>query len=208
VARLGVVMRKPVPPRRRRALAAVLAGIGAASALLAVAAVPAGAAQPRVTASYSCSIPAVGTVTATATVAGKSPASAAPGAKVSVSRYQSTVAIPGSALDTAYSYGVRWITAKVTKLYINATDAKSRSVNVAKTPITFSKVTLKASNNPPLTLHIPSKPATEGSWTASAKGIMNFSTGSASISLGSNLGTFTATCSPSPAATISKTSVT
>jgi hypothetical protein len=201
-------MRKLVPARRRRALAAVLAGAGATSALLGFTAAPAVAASPHVAATYKCSIPGVGTVTSSATVVGKSPASVKPGAKVSMTGYQTTVSIPGSALDTAYSYGVRTITAKVTVLYINSTDAKSRSVNVAKTPISFKTVTLRASNNPPLTLHVPAKPATEGTWTASSKGTMTFSTGSSTISLATNLGTFTATCSPSPAATISKTTVT
>jgi hypothetical protein len=200
-------MTKPVSARRS-ALGTLLVVAGASAALVATTITPAVAAGPSVTATYKCSIPAIGTITSSAKVVGKSPASVAPGAKVSVTGYQTTVSIPGSALNTAYSYGVRTITAKVTILYINATDAKSRSINVAKTPISFPTVTLKASNNPALALHIPTKAATEGTWTASSKGTMTFSTGSASISLASNLGTFTATCSPSPAATISKTTVT
>jgi hypothetical protein len=194
--------------RRRRPFAVVVVGT------LSVASVAfdlAPASASTVTATYSCSASTpVGPVTysGAADFAGTTRAKVAPGANVSMTKFQASMTIPGSLLDEAYSYGVRTISGKVTTFDLTATDATTGTVDAPKKPVSIGKVTLRSSDNPPITAKIPAKPATIKGWVAAAAGTMAFSPGNATIDLKSNLGSLTAQCSPvSPVPAISTTTV-
>jgi hypothetical protein len=197
-------------PSRARGVRLAVALVGTVSvASVAFALSPASASA--VTATYSCSASTpVGPVTYSgpADFAGTTPTKVAPGAAVSLTKFQATMTIPGSLLDEAYSYGVRTISAKVTAFDVNATDATPGTVDAPKKPVNVGKVTLKPSDNPPIDVKIPLKAATIKGWVASTAGTMAFSPGAATFDLKSNLGSLSAQCSPtSPVPSISSTTV-
>jgi hypothetical protein len=165
--------------------------------------------RPHVTAFYLCSAQLAGTVKTSATVAGRTPSTVSgAGAKVSMTGFESTFSIPGSVFDKAYQSGVRSFSGKMTKFDVTATDAKTSIVNVAKTPFTFGPIKLLPRNNPSVTVHVPTKPATIGPWIARSAGTMTFKTGTTVVTLFSpQLGAITAVCSPHPAVVLSTTKV-
>ncbi|HEV2361935.1 MAG TPA: DUF6801 domain-containing protein [Acidimicrobiales bacterium] len=168
---------------------------------------------PRtVSATYSCSTVVLGsthTFVSPIAISGKTPTSVAPGAKVSMTGFQAKVTIPSSLVSTAESYGVTYFNGNIKTWYVNATDSKNKSVNAAGTGITIPKTNLpKPAAN--VTITVPAAAKTIGTWTAgTTAGAMTFTDGGLIFTLNDNLGVaLTVTCSPKPAATISKTTVT
>jgi hypothetical protein len=142
------------------------------------------------------------------TFSGTTPAGVSVGTSVVISGFQSTVSVPGSLLDEAYSYGVRSISADVSAFDITATDADVSAVNVVKKPVKVGHTRLLPSGNPSLAIAVPKKPAKVGSWVASAPGAMVFSPGDATFHLKTNLGSLDVQCTPSPeGTTLSTTTV-
>jgi hypothetical protein len=165
--------------------------------------------RPQLSASYRCSAGAAGSVTTSATIAGKTAANIkGPGSDVRMTGFQSTVSIPGSVFDKAYRLGVRSFSGKLSTFDIKATDARKSTVNVAKTPFKFGPIKLLPKNNPSATVNFPAKPSTIGPWVAKAAGTMTFETGTSVIVLTApGLGSITAVCSPHPVAVLSTTTV-
>jgi len=186
-----------------------LAGSAVAGTLaLAAGAAPAGAAVPKtaVKATYSCSATALGktyTYAGSISVSGTTPAKAAPKSAVSMTGWQVVVAIPASIVNEVYKY-THTISGTLTTFDIVSTD-NAGTVNAAAPGIKTGTITLKP--NTALSIKLPGTAKTVGKWTAGPSGTMTFSTGKVAIAL-SVLGVnVPVTCSPKPAAVISKTTV-
>jgi hypothetical protein len=102
--------------------------------------------------------------------------------------------------------GLTWISGKVTVLNINATDAKTRTINMGK-GLTIAEVTLPETDIG-VTVSLPAKPTTVGHWTAGTKGTMTFSNGTFSYTVSDNLRvSMSLSCSAHPAKTLASTTV-
>lgn len=207
-----------ITTRWGRARTWAVAGAGAATGLvLAIGAGPAGAVAPRATvsATYACTTTVLGqteTFTSPIKITGSTPAGpVAPGALVKMTGFYSKVTIPKTLVAKAESYGVTWISGKITTWTINATHATAKSKNAAgSTGIAIPKRTLPKPAAA-VTIRVPGGTATRtvGPWTAAAgAGTMTFTDGTLKFTLNDNLGvSLTVTCNPHPAVTISKTTV-
>jgi len=119
--------------------------------------------------------------------------------------FQISVTIPASVVNELIGKGVTPVTMEATVLDINASDAKTKTVNAAKKPFQFGPVTLQ--KNTPAVFILPPDPITIGTWTALKTGTMTFTTGNAKLVLTSSKTTVNVTCNAKPPATLSTTSV-
>jgi hypothetical protein len=170
---------------------------------------PAGAATHLVLATvkapYSCNSP-IGSVSAPVTVSGTTPATAAAGAAVKMTGYQVKVHIPAADVNRVIGLThAKSAKGTVTTLDVRATDAKTAIVNAAKKPISFGPVALVM--NKALTLSVPAKPATIGSWISQSSGKMTFSPGAMVLTIDVGAFAVKATCKPSSTETLSTTTV-
>ena len=159
---------------------------------------------------FSCSAATpLGTLSGsgTASFSGTTPAHVSVGATVVMSGFQATLTIPGSVLDELYQAGVHSLTAGVSAFDITSTDATVPTENVVKKLVKVGHLTLQASDNATLTIHIPRKAATVGSWVASQAGTMTFTPGSATVEFKAKAGSLSAQCTPSAPTPISSTTV-
>ena len=192
----------------RRSL--VLAGTTGAAALAAI--VPSSFASGAVASPttgvkvpYSCNS-AIGSVSAPVTIAGTTPATAAALSAVTMSGYQVKVHVPAADVNKVISLThAKSAKGTVTTLDVKSSDAKPATVNAAKKPISFGPVALVM--NKALTISVPAKPTTIGSWVAQTAGTMTFSP--AGMVLTIDVGTFAvkATCKPTSTVTLSSTTV-
>lgn len=199
---------KATPWSRARSFALAVAGTGALLGLAVVAA-PAGAAAPRVASlNYTCKT-ILGNQTFPVTVTGATPKSVAPNAAVSMTGTQVSVTIPAALVTAVLDLHLgSTVSGHATTLDVNSSDAKSPTVNAAKTPIPFGPLTLVAGHA--LVLRLPAKGLTVGTWAAKAKGTMIFTPSTAVLSITIGKQTNSVSCSPqaSKTSTISVTSVT
>jgi hypothetical protein len=207
-----------ITTRWGRARTWAVAGAGAATGLvLVLGAAPAGAVAPRATvsATYACTTTVLGqteTFTSPISITGKTVAGpVAPGTLVKMTGFYSKVTIPQSLVAKAESYGVTWVSGKITSWSINASHATTKTKNAAgSTGLAIPQTNLP---NPAaaVTIRVPSGTTTKtvGPWTAAAgAGTMVFTDGTLKFTLNDNLGvSLSVTCSPHPAITISKTTV-
>jgi hypothetical protein len=166
--------------------------------------------QGSVVTPFNCSaVTPLGTLSGsgTASFSGTTPAHARVGGTVVMSGFQATLTIPGSVLDQLYQAGVHSLTAGVSAFDISATDATDPTVNVVNKLVKVGHLTLKASDNATLTIDIPRKAATVGSWVASQAGTMTFTPGSATVEFKAKAGSLSAQCTPTAPTAISTTTV-
>lgn len=197
---------------RARGWAMALAG-GATVMALAAGMSPASGAVPRVppathkvSSVYDCNNSTTGAVKFAVSAAGATPGTVAPGSAVKMTGFQMIVTLPGSVATDLLKYGYRSLSGRASTLDVNSTDAKTKTVNAAKKPLTFPSVKLVKGQAIPI--KFPASPATIGSWTPVSKGTMSFTMGNATITLTvPSLGSLTFTCTPSPAAKISTSAV-
>jgi hypothetical protein len=176
--------------------------------VLAIGTPTSGAVRPHdASTSYSCVDRLIGRQTFPVAVTGNTPTSIqVPEAQVSMSDVQAAVTIPGSALERPIKRGAKTLTATVTVLDINASDARVKTMNVTNTPVSVGPIGLVPGQ--PVVLTVPAGPTMTGIWAARETGTMTFTTGKATIVLNFGLPGFTtARCTPKPAAVISTTAV-
>jgi hypothetical protein len=157
---------------------------------------------------YGCRDRFIGRQIFPVAVTGNTPTSIEiPESQVSMTDVQAAITIPGSALEKPIKKGAITLTATVNVLDINASDARVKTMNVAKTPITVGPIALVSGQS--LVLKIPPSPTSTGIWGAKNTGTMTFTTGKVTIVLDfGSPGSTTAQCTPKPAAVISTTEVT
>lgn len=130
----------------------------------------------------------------------------APGGKVTMTGFQWGIQLSPKYVNKLISQGIGSGRMQSKALYINATDAKAKTVNAAYPPIESSDVTLE--ENTPAVFTLPTYPITIGTWVAAKPGTMNFTSGVAQLTLVSDSSkTVPLQCKPSPAKTISTTTV-
>lgn len=199
---------------RRRRLSVRAAGTAAALPLVALAFVPSVGAAPirHVVADYDCT--AIGplgqhVLSPPITVTGTAPASVPLGTRVKLSGFQVEITVPASIVNQVLKYADA-LSGRLTTFDVKATDATSATVNVAGKGIAIP--TSKLTKNTPLTLVLPAKPATVGSWKPAKVGAMHFSTGALDFTIDVKVQgqTFpvTVTCAPHPSKRLASTAVT
>jgi hypothetical protein len=197
----------------RRARRWTTAGVGTAiGLLLALGAAPASA---NVTDTYTFTdtvLRETETFAQAVTIDGSTPASVAADGTVSMTGFQFHFTIPAAMVNQWLKYGGRSISGTCKTIDINATDAKTATVNAAGPDgIAISRINLQ--ENKAVTITVPASADTEGTWTASKKGTMRFDTGDIDFTLelgelgGGVIASIKFTGKPSPAATISETTV-
>ena len=146
------------------------------------------------------------TFTLAASIAGKTPAKAASMTTVKMTGFQAEITIPASLIQVLEQSGMTWISGSAFTFDINASDAVTKSKN-AGTGLSIPKTSLaKPAAN--FTFTVPATAKTVGPWTAAAKGTMVFTDGKLKFTLNDNLGSAVpVSCSPKPAVTLSKTTV-
>lgn len=167
------------------------------------------AAAPRVTATYSCKATVLGsphTFASPSRMAGKTPVTVAPGAVVKMTGFQAQVTIPSAIVALFEKSGMTWISGSSVTLDLNASDAKTATVNAGKgLAIPQTSLPKPAAN---VTIALPTTAKTVGSWTPVAAGTMTFTDGIIKTALNDNVGkTVPVSCTPKPAVTLSKTTV-
>lgn len=189
------------------ALACALAGSVAVSLVLATDG-PAAAASPRtVSAKYSCTASVPGSTlsySGSIQFSGSTPTTVVPGGTVAMSGFQVHVTIPGTLVDEALKFGDA-ISGTGTVIDVNATDAVKKTVNAAGKGIVIPTTKLVA--NKAITVSLPAKAISVGSWTASASGVMKFKTGKVVLAMMAGTSKVSLTCSAKPPATINTTAV-
>lgn len=193
----------------RARTAVVASGALASGLMLALGAAPAGASTtPHATSvSYTCGDSITSTkFTSPISITATPTKTVAPGKTTSLTGFQVSVTIPESVVSEAESFGITWVDGTIKTFDINATDAKTAAVNAAGKGITLPKTTLPKPAKA-VSMKVPAKAITVGTWTAKAKGTMTYSSGNLDFTLNDSLGVaVTVTCTAAKN-TIGKTTV-
>lgn len=156
--------------------------------------VPGAGAVRNVAVTYACSTSLGTTLTAPAAVTGATPAKIAPGSKVSMTGFQAKVTIPASFVTELVDLlGLKNLSGELATFNIVSTN-KASTVNAAGKGIKFGPLALTSGKG--LTIGLPAKPTTVGSWTAGTKGTMTFRPGKLEMTANVQGTPLSLTCKP------------